>query len=64
MATPQMTHTFRFRGTKADARNLKKLARHYDRTPSDVLRRLVTEAAARIGGTATSQGETHGGEEK
>jgi hypothetical protein len=35
----------RFRATRVEARLLEKLARHYERTPSWVLRRLVADGA-------------------
>ncbi|HZZ54770.1 MAG TPA: hypothetical protein VFE26_10860 [Trebonia sp.] len=43
-----LTVTIRFRATRKDERALARLAKFYDRTPSDVLRRLIEEAEARI----------------
>lgn len=38
----------RFRGSPKDHARLARLARHYETTPSDVLRRLIAEAALRL----------------
>lgn len=40
--------TIRFRTTRENARLLEKVAKEYRRSPSDVLRLLVEEAAGRI----------------
>ena len=40
--------TITFRGTREDTRRLAALAKHYDRTASDVLRRLIAEETARV----------------
>ena len=38
----------RFRATLDDRTRLERVAQHYERAPSDVLRRLLTEAEARL----------------
>lgn len=42
------TVTITFRGTTVDTDNLAALVKHYERTASDVLRRLIAEEAARV----------------
>jgi len=44
----QYSTPMHFRMTTVEARKLQRLARHYDRTASDVLRRLIVEAHARL----------------
>lgn len=44
MAGPKYPLTIRYRGDARDARILKKVAAHYKRSESDVLRLLVEEA--------------------
>jgi hypothetical protein len=48
MPGPKYPLTIRFRATRADARDLKKLAAHLARSESDTLRLLVGEAWARV----------------
>lgn len=50
MAGPKYPLTIRYRATHADARVLKRLAEHYGRTESDLLRLLVAEAWRRAKG--------------
>ena len=40
--------TITFRGTSVDTANLAALVEHYDRTASDVLRRLLADGVARV----------------
>jgi len=44
----QYSTPMHFRMTTAEARKLARLAKHYERTASDVLRRLIVEAHARL----------------
>ena len=44
-ALPEMMH---FRMSRADARKLGRLAKHYQRTASDVLRRLIADETERL----------------
>jgi hypothetical protein len=48
MAHEELTTTIRFRATAADVKKLSKVAKYYDRSPSDVMRRLIAEAERRI----------------
>jgi hypothetical protein len=48
MSGPKMTTTVQFRMRRADKRTLARLAKHYERTPSEVLRRLISDEAARL----------------
>lgn len=46
---PRVFHlTIRFRATKRDERKLARVATYFDRSPSEVLRQLVSEAYARL----------------
>ncbi len=42
------TVTITFRGTTVDTDNLAALVKHYERTASDVLRRILAEEVARV----------------
>ena len=48
MAHDELSTTIRFRATAADVKKLSRVAKHYDRSPSDVLRKLIAEAERRI----------------
>lgn len=54
-----MTRTFRFRATEADAKRLRRLSKHYDRRPSDVLRRLIADECTRIDNAVKPKKERH-----
>jgi hypothetical protein len=64
MSGPKMTTTVQFRMRRADKRTLARLAKHYERTPSEVLRRLIVEEAARLSDVLNVTKESdHGSEE-
>ncbi len=48
VTTERFPVVIRFRATKADRKRLDRLAQYYERAPSDCLRRLLAEAAARL----------------
>jgi predicted transcriptional regulator len=49
MAThPHLTTTVQVRMAPRTKRTLTRLAKHYERTPSEVLRRLIDDEAARL----------------
>lgn len=59
-----LTITLQVRATPRDKRALMRLAKHYGRTPSDVLRRLIAEADIRLRTAAITPKENdHGSEE-
>jgi hypothetical protein len=43
-----MKYVVRFRATERDRRRLAWLARHFDRSPSEVLRRIIADEHARV----------------
>jgi predicted transcriptional regulator len=64
MAHDELTDTIRFRASKKTGRKLERLARHFARSPSFVLRQLIDEAEARIRHVAVVPVVNNGTEEK
>lgn len=66
MTGPQLTTTLQVRMRPSEKRALSRLAKHYERTPSEVVRRLIREERDRLSGilTAVRKADDHGSEEK
>jgi hypothetical protein len=65
MAKQELTETITFRATPRDVRRLARLMRHFDRTASNTLRRLIAEENMRLADVlkVTRKDSDHGSEE-
>jgi hypothetical protein len=64
MTGPELTETFQVRMRPAEKRALLKLALHYERTPSELMRRLIRKESRRVANRETRKAIEHGSEEK
>ena len=51
------SRTITFRGSRETVARLRELAKHYDQTPSDVMRRLIVDEHARVSASPQPKGE-------
>jgi predicted transcriptional regulator len=66
MSGPKLTTLFQVRLRPSEKRALARLARHFERTPSEVVRRLISDETARLGDvlkTVRHKETDHGSEE-
>jgi len=66
MTGPVLTALLQVRLRPKEKRALARLAKHYERTPSEVVRRLIGDETARLEGILTTvrKADDHGSEEK
>ncbi len=63
MPGPELTETVQVRMRPAEKRELVRIAKHHERTPSEMLRRLIRKEARRVAKVATRKAQEHGSEE-
>lgn len=65
MSGPTLTTTLQVRMRPSEKRALARLAKHYERTPSEVVRRLIGEEKARLDTVLSTvrKDDDHGSEE-
>jgi hypothetical protein len=49
---PELSVMMHFRLTRSDSRTLARIAKHHERTASEVIRRLIADEAKRLDGQA------------
>lgn len=63
MAGPELTDMVQVRMRPAEKRDLARIAKHHERTPSEMVRRLIRKEARRVARMTTRKAEEHGSEE-
>lgn len=62
MVGPELTETVQVRMRPSEKEALARLAAHYERTPSEMLRRLIRKESRRVDAQQTRKANEHGSE--
>jgi hypothetical protein len=63
MTGPELTETVQVRMRPSEKSDLVRLAEYHERTPSELLRRLIRKEARRVDGQQKRKANEHGSEE-